>query len=99
MTSLLRLLALCAVLLAAGPAGSQNAPAVKPAHYPDHPVRVLVGFAAGGPTDVIARLVAQQLSESLGQQFYVDDRPGAGGNIASAEAAKSAADGYTIIVV
>ena len=60
---------------------------------------MLVGFAAGGPTDVIARIVAQKLSASLGQQFYVDDKPGAGGNIANAEAAKAAPDGYTIVVV
>ncbi len=67
--------------------------------YPDHPVRMLVGFAAGGPTDVIARIVAQKLSASLGQQFYVDDKPGAGGNIANAEVAKAAPDGYTLTVV
>jgi tripartite-type tricarboxylate transporter receptor subunit TctC len=95
MRPVLRLLVACVALLAAGPALPQS----NPARYPDHPVRVLVGFAAGGPTDVIARMVAQQLSASLIQQFYVDDRPGAGGNIASAEAAKSPPDGYTIIVV
>src|SRR5579871_5329926 len=96
MTFALRPLLLCLCLLLIGPFGVQSALAQK---YPDHPVRVLVGFSAGGPTDVIARLVAQQLSASLGQQFYVDDHPGAGGNIASAEAAKATPDGYTLIVV
>jgi tripartite-type tricarboxylate transporter receptor subunit TctC len=59
----------------------------------------VVGFTAGGPTDVIARIIAEKLSASLGQQFYVDDRPGAGSNIASAEVAKAVPDGYTIMVV
>jgi tripartite-type tricarboxylate transporter receptor subunit TctC len=70
-----------------------------PAKYPDHSVRVVVGFTAGGPTDVIARIVSDKLSASLVQRFYVDNRPGAGGNIASAEVAKVAPDGYTIMVV
>jgi tripartite-type tricarboxylate transporter receptor subunit TctC len=87
----MRLLAFCVGLLIAGSAGA--------ASYPDHPVRVLVGFTAGGPTDVIARIVAQKLSASLGQQFLVENKPGAGSNIASAEAAKAAPDGYTLTVV
>src|SRR4029077_3112408 len=91
MTTMVRLLAFCTALLIAGNAGA--------ASYPDHPVRILVGFAAGGPTDVIARIVAQKLSVSLGQQFYVDDKPGAGGNIANAEGAKAAPDGYTLTMV
>jgi tripartite-type tricarboxylate transporter receptor subunit TctC len=60
---------------------------------------VIVGFTAGGPTDVIARLIAQKLSESMGQQFYVENVPGAGGNIAAAQTARAAADGYTLHVV
>jgi tripartite-type tricarboxylate transporter receptor subunit TctC len=60
---------------------------------------MVVGFTAGGPTDVIARIIAEKLSTSTRQQFYVDNRPGAGGNIASAEVAKAPPDGYTIIVV
>lgn len=67
--------------------------------YPAKSVRLIVPFAAAGPTDVIARLVAQKLSESLGQQFYVENVPGAGGNTGTAMAAKSPADGYTILVV
>jgi len=62
-------------------------------------VRMVVGFTAGGPTDVIARIVAEKLSASLGQQFYVENKPGAGSNIASAEVAKAPPDGYTLTVV
>ncbi|MDO8280368.1 MAG: tripartite tricarboxylate transporter substrate-binding protein [Burkholderiaceae bacterium] len=60
-------------------------------------IRMLVGFAAGGPTDVVARLFAQQLTEVLGQPVIVENRPGAGSNIASAEAARAPADGMTIL--
>src|SRR5215510_8687822 len=67
--------------------------------YPTRAVRMIVPFAAGGPTDVIARVVAQKLSESLGQQFYVENLPGAGGNTGTAAVAKAPADGYTILVV
>jgi len=67
--------------------------------YPNRPVRVIVGFTAGGPTDVIARLIAQKLSDGLGQQFYVENVPGAGGNIAAAQTARAPADGYTLHVV
>ncbi|HEY2247948.1 MAG TPA: tripartite tricarboxylate transporter substrate-binding protein [Bradyrhizobium sp.] len=67
--------------------------------YPTRPVRVVVGFPAGGPTDVIARLLAQKLSDSLGQQFVVENIPGAGGNLASGQAARANADGYTIMAI
>jgi tripartite-type tricarboxylate transporter receptor subunit TctC len=67
--------------------------------YPNHPVRVVVGFTPGGPTDVIARLVAQKLSESLGQQFYVENLAGAGGNIAAGQVAHATPDGYTIMAI
>src|SRR5258708_37242595 len=72
--------------------------AAQAASYPDHPVKVVVPFAAGGPTDVMARLVAQKLSEKLGQQFYIENIGGAGGNIGTLNVARSAADGYTILV-
>jgi tripartite-type tricarboxylate transporter receptor subunit TctC len=67
--------------------------------YPTRPVRVVVGFPAGGPTDIIARIVAQKLSESLGQQFYVENLPGAGSNIASGQVAHAKPDGYTIMAI
>lgn len=95
----LGLLTLCASLMVGGSPDAQDAPARGGTHYPEHSVRVVVGFTAGGPTDVIARIIAERLSTSTGQQFYVDNRPGAGSNIASAEVAKAAPDGYTIIVV
>ena len=67
--------------------------------YPDHPVKIIVGFAPGGPTDVVARIIADKLSASLGKQFYVVNSPGAGSNTASGMAASSPADGYTLLVV
>ena len=92
-------LAFCAGLLISGAAGAQGASSSAATHYPEHSVRMVVGFTAGGPTDVIARIIAEKLSTALGQQFYVDDRPGAGSNIASAEVAKAPPDGYAIEVV
>ena len=67
--------------------------------YPSRPVRVIVPFAPGGQTDVVARLVAQKLSEQLGNQFFVENVGGAGGNIGAGRAAQAAPDGYTIIFV
>ncbi|HWZ38728.1 MAG TPA: tripartite tricarboxylate transporter substrate binding protein [Bradyrhizobium sp.] len=67
--------------------------------YPTRPVRVVVGFPAGGPTDVIARLVAQKLADSLGQQFVVENIPGAGSNTASGQVARATPDGYTIMAI
>lgn len=66
--------------------------------YPTRPVRVIVPFAPGGPTDVFARLISQKLSEQVGTQFYVENIAGAGGNIGAGRAAQAAPDGYTILV-
>src|SRR5947199_2105050 len=85
------LAALAALMLSAATAFAQG--------YPTKSVRVVVGFAAGGPTDVIASIVAQKPSDSLHHQFYVENVPGAGGNTASGQVARAPADGYTIMVV
>jgi tripartite-type tricarboxylate transporter receptor subunit TctC len=85
------LVAFVALVLSAATAFAQG--------YPNKPVRVVVGFAAGGPSDVIGRIVAQKLSETLGQQFYVENVGGAGGNTAAGQVARAAPDGYTIHIV
>ncbi|GAA4337886.1 tripartite tricarboxylate transporter substrate binding protein [Variovorax defluvii] len=66
--------------------------------YPSKPVKILVGYQAGGPTDLTARVIASKLQTALGQAFVVDNKPGAGSNIASEAAAASPADGYTLLV-
>ena len=67
--------------------------------YPDRPVKIIVPFAPAGPTDVVARLIAQKLSERLGKQFYIENVTGAGGNTGMGQAARAAPDGYTILFV
>ena len=67
--------------------------------YPSKPVRVVVGFPAGGPTDAIARIVAQKLTDNLGHQFFVENIGGAGGNTAAGQVARVTPDGYTIMVI
>jgi len=67
--------------------------------YPTRPVHIMVGFAAGGPNDISARLIAQWLSQRLGQQFIVENRTGAGGNIAVEAVVRAPADGYTLLLV
>jgi len=67
--------------------------------YPARPVRLIVPYAAGGPTDVFARIVAQKLSDNLGKQFYIENVAGASGNIGIGRGAKAAADGYTMLIV
>jgi len=67
--------------------------------YPTRPVRIVIGFAPGGPSDIVARLIGQWLSERLGQQFIIDNRPGAGGNIGTEAVVRSPADGYTLLLV
>jgi len=94
MRSIVRSLAGCAAIIVA----IIGTVPVAAAGYPDKPVKIVVPFAAGGPTDVMARLIAQKLSEKLGQQFYIENLAGAGGNIGTANAARSTGDGYTILV-
>ena len=68
-------------------------------NYPTRPVRIVVGFPAGGPTDAIARIVAQKLTDNLGQQFFVENIGGAGGNTAAGQVARVTPDGYTIMAI
>jgi tripartite-type tricarboxylate transporter receptor subunit TctC len=84
-----RIIAFCSALLIAGSASAQQ--------YPTKPVKIIVPFAAGGVTDIAARVIAQKLSEKLGQQFIIENIGGAGGNLGMAQAAKSGGDGYTIL--
>jgi tripartite-type tricarboxylate transporter receptor subunit TctC len=86
--SLKALLLACVGFLAV-PAGAQD--------YPSRPVHWLLGFAPGGPNDVLARLIGQHLSERLGQAFVIESRPGAGGNLATAAVAGAPPDGYTLL--
>ncbi|WP_219216410.1 tripartite tricarboxylate transporter substrate binding protein [Variovorax boronicumulans] len=87
------------LLLAAAAALCLAAPAFAQAQaYPTKPVRLVVPYPPGGPTDIVARVVAQKLSEQLGQQFIIDNRPGAGGNTGAELVARSPADGYTLVV-
>jgi tripartite-type tricarboxylate transporter receptor subunit TctC len=74
-----------------------SSPGARAAGYPDHPVKVIVPFPAGGITDVVTRMIAQRLSDRLGQQFFIDDIGGAGGNIGMGLAARAPGDGYTIL--
>ncbi|MGY4373232.1 tripartite-type tricarboxylate transporter receptor subunit TctC [Bradyrhizobium sp. i1.3.6] len=74
-------------------------PPASAAGYPDRPVHWMIGFAAGGPVDIVARIMAQALSDRLGQQFIVENRAGSGGNIAAAAAINAAPDGYTLLFV
>src|SRR5882672_8715313 len=79
-----------AALVACGSATAQT--------YPTKPVRIVVGFAPGGTNDILARMMAQWLSEKLGQPFIVENRPGAANNIGTDAVAKSAPDGYTLLM-
>jgi tripartite-type tricarboxylate transporter receptor subunit TctC len=91
-----RLAALCLGLTIAGVGAGAGLAADS---YPNHRVRMIVPFAAGGPTDVIGRLVAERLSDIFGQQVYVENMPGAGGNLGVETGKRAAPDGYTIITV
>src|SRR2546430_1490373 len=85
-----RVLAVCVGLLFAAPALAQSA------GYPDRPVKIIVPFAAAGPTDVVARLIALKLSEKFGQQFYIENMAGAGGNPGMGAAPRGPGDGRAI---
>jgi tripartite-type tricarboxylate transporter receptor subunit TctC len=90
----MRRLSLALLVLAIGAlAGTASA-----APYPDRPVKILVGFSAGGGTDVAARVMAQKLTDALGQSVVVENRPGASGMLAAEAAAKAAPDGYTLMM-
>src|SRR3977135_4200402 len=95
MRAWVRCLAAVAVLASAGTCQAQST--AEP--YPSRPVRIIVPFGAGGPGDLFARLIGQQLSENLGKAFYIENHPGAAGNIGTALAARAPADGYTLVVV
>jgi len=88
----LRVLFACAMASLAAPQSHAQS------KYPDRAVKVVIGFTAGGGTDVAGRVIAQKLSEAMGQSFVVENRPGASGLIASEQVAKAPADGYTIMV-
>jgi tripartite-type tricarboxylate transporter receptor subunit TctC len=86
--------------LAAGAAALPvMAPVARAQTYPTRPVRIIVGFAAGGVSDILTRLMGQWLSDRLGQQFVIENRPGAGGNIATEAVVRAPADGYTLLLV
>src|SRR3982074_2021016 len=86
--------------LAAGAAALPALPRIARAQaYPARPVRVLVGLAAGSRSDILARLIGQWLSERLGQSFVIENRPGAGTNIATEAVVRAAPDGYTVLAV
>src|SRR6267154_323230 len=99
MKTIVCLAAGCAALTLAAASHAQNAPSGTAPNYPTRQVRVIVPYPAGGPTDVMARLVAQHLSESLGQNFFVENLTGASGVVGTGTAANSPGDGYTILFV
>src|SRR5438046_1137020 len=90
-TALFGLVCLTGILTGVAPSSA--------ADYPNRPVRWLIGFAAGGPVDIVARIMSQWLSDRFGQQFIVENRTGSGGNIAAAAAISSPPDGYTLLFV
>lgn len=87
------------VVMAAALLSIAGAPSASAQDWPSRPIHILVGFGAGGGTDVATRILADGLSESLGQRFVVENRPGAGGTIAGGMAAKAPKDGYTVLAI
>jgi tripartite-type tricarboxylate transporter receptor subunit TctC len=93
----LRRIAIC--LIAIGISAVASIGGASALDYPTRPVRWVVGFAPGGANDIIARLIGQRLSERLGQQFVIENKPGAGGNIATESVINAKPDGYTVLLV
>src|SRR5215510_7025970 len=89
---------LVAVVLAIGVVAGSIVP-VQGETYPTRPVRLITGFPAGGPTDILARPIGQWLSERLGQPFIIENRPGAGSNIGTEAVVRAPPDGYTLLLV
>src|SRR6266498_456635 len=86
--------------LAAGAAALPTVSRIASAQaYPSRPVRIIVGFAPGQAIDIVTRIIGQWLSERLGQQFIIENRPGAGGNIATEAVVRAPPDGYTLLLV
>jgi tripartite-type tricarboxylate transporter receptor subunit TctC len=98
MTRLIVMAALAAILYAATGASGQTPAAASGAAYPAKPIRIIAGFPPGSGADITARVIGAKLGDALGQQVIVDNRPGAGSNIAAEIAAKAPADGYTLFV-
>lgn len=92
-------LARLAALALSAMIGDLSALSAQAQEWPTHPVKIIVPFAAGGPADIYARYIGQRLQEALGQAFVVDDRPGAGSVIGTDAVAKSAPDGYTLLLM
>ncbi|MEW6450114.1 MAG: tripartite tricarboxylate transporter substrate binding protein [Pseudomonadota bacterium] len=90
MKVIVRILTFCTALLASSSAFAEQ--------YPSKPVKIIIPFSAGGVTDIAGRMIAQRLSERLGQQFYIENIGGAGGNLGMAQVARAPADGYTVLL-
>src|SRR3954463_10064073 len=88
----------CAVLAMSLIVGSLHSTQAQDANYPSKPIRIVVGFAAGGGNDIFARVVGQKLSDIIGQTVIIENKPGAGARLAAEYVAREAPDGYTLLV-
>src|SRR5271156_3604478 len=86
-------------LIALGTSAIATRRSVAALDYPTRPVRFMVGYPPGGATDILARLIGQRLSEKLGQQFVIENKPGAGNNIGTEAAVNATPDGYAVLLV